>query len=238
MSKATHTTETCISPQGRLDVLSSSTSQAGVKTVGTDGKVFRLAQYGEDVLAGQTVQADIIDADFEGLAVVGGVAGTDKVTITLGAGAAAAGQFEGATLVVNSGTGAGLQFYVDTHAAADAAADLVLKLADFLPIALDATSVVSLIANPYVGVIVTPVAPTGKILGVAQNSASAGEWGLIQTRGYCPVIADGALAVADSVGAGSNVAGAVEAGVTPAIGTVVQTAIADTESGIVDLIIE
>lgn len=238
-NKATHTTEAFISPQARLDVLSSSTSQVGVKTVGTDGKVFRLVKLAENGLAGQSVQANIIDADFEGLAVAEeALAGQNKIKVTLGAGAVTADQFEGATLVVNSGAGAGLQFYVDAHDAADAAADVVLTLVEKLPVAIPDTAEVSLIANPYANAIITPTTPTGKILGVLQNDASAGDYALIQSKGYAAVIAQGALAAGDLLAPSASVAGAFVASATGTLGSVVQTAIANTESGIVDLDLE
>jgi len=237
--KATHTTEAFISPQARLDVNESSTSQVGVKTVGTDGKVFRLVKMAVAGLAGQSVQATPIVAAFEGLAVAEiAPAAQNKIVVTLGATAATADQFEGATLVVNTGTGKGLQFYVDKHNAADAASDLELTLVEKLPIAIPTTATVSLIANPYAAAIITPTTPTGKILGVLQNDAAAGDYVLIQSKGYAAVIANGALAKGDLVGAGSTLAGAFEEGETPVLGTVVQTAIANTASGIVDLSIE
>lgn len=238
-TKATHTTEAFISPQARLDVLSSSTSQVGVKTVGTDGKVFRLVKMAANGLAGQSVQASIIDADFEGLAVAeDAIAGQNKIKVTLGSGAVTADEFEGATLVVNTGTGKGLQFYVDTHPAADAAADVELTLVEKLPIAIPDTAEVSLIANPYANAIITPIVPTGKILGVLQNDASAGEYVLIQSKGYAAVIAQGVLAAGDLLAPSASVAGAFVASATGKLGSVVQTSIATTTSGIVDLNIE
>lgn len=74
--------------------------------------------------------------------------------------------FAGGYAVVASGTGIGQQFTIASHAPAANAGTFVVTLADPIQVTLDATSKISLVANPAKNVIVNPTTPTGVLTGV------------------------------------------------------------------------
>lgn len=74
--------------------------------------------------------------------------------------------FSGGSLVVASGTGIGQTFEIASHAGGANAGTFVVTLADPIQVTLDATSKVSLVANPAKNVIISPTTPTSVPVGV------------------------------------------------------------------------
>ena len=97
-----------------------------------------------------------------------------------------------------------------------------------------------MVPNPFDGVIVCATTPTGTPVGVAANDISANQYGWLQTRGPCNVVADAAgVTVGNQVSVSNATAGAVEAYVSgqQVIGRAM-TGIAGSENGLIFLEID
>lgn len=132
------------------------------------------------------------------------------VTVTLGATAATLNQYEDGFMVVSDATGEGTCYGIKSNPAADASANLVLTLHDRIHEALDTTSEVCLIPNPYNGVVISVTDQADVPAGVPLNGVTALYYCWLQTGGICPVLADEAVTQGLVVTIGSSVAGSVE----------------------------
>ncbi len=154
-----------------------------------------------------------------------------KVTCTLGAtNAVTANQYAGGFLLVNDATGEGQMLRIASHPAAAADASLVVTLEDGPNTALTTSSEVSLIPPHGKGVIITPTAVTGAVVGVALCPVAATEYGFFVSKGLTNCLGDGTITVGSAVSPSNAVAGAVENGVIAQgfVGNAVQTGV-DTE---------
>jgi len=138
-------------------------------------------------------------------------AGTREVSLTLGAGAVTANQYAGGYLVVNDAAGEGRLYAISGHPAADASASLTVALDQEIAVALTTSSEVSLVLNPWSGAVIAVTDQLDMPVGVPNVTIPANDFGWIQTRGACAVLADETLAIGVSVTTGTSVAGAVEA---------------------------
>jgi hypothetical protein len=202
-----------------------------------DGREVVIVKAGAvDLVSGKLVQAPAIIANHENLTVTAFAPanvqlGTPaQVTVTLGATAATENQYAQGYLIVNNGTGTGQSLKITGNTAALGAASCVISLEDAPTVALDVTSKVSLIADLYKDVIVSPTTLTNKVIGATIYPISIGEYGYIATKGIVSLLADGAIAKGVAVSPSNAVAGAFESGVIAQgfVGTTVQAAV-DTE---------
>lgn len=92
--------------------------------------------------------------------------GTNSILVTNGATVLKQNLYAGGYLVVASGTGIGQTLEIASHAAAAASATFIVTTSDPIQTTLDATSKISLIANPAKQVIVFPTTATGVPVGV------------------------------------------------------------------------
>lgn len=213
--------------------------ELGVRAVTGDGREFRFVSAGAVALVpGKLQQASAQIANHQNLAPTANASsGATSVTVTLGATAATANYYSGGWMLVTTSTGAGYQYQIAGHPAADASATLTLTLGDALLTSLaSASTKIDLIANPYSNVIVNPATASSAPVGVAITATPAGYYGWIQVKGVTNVLADGAVTVGTGVVASNAVAGAVEAltGVQAPVGTAV-TDISTTEYGAINL---
>lgn len=214
----------------------------GARAETADGRVFRYVKAGASALvAGYLYQAPAQITNHQDLTPTAASVGATSVTVTLGATAATANQYAGGKLIVTVDTGAGYQYEIESNPAADASGSLTLTLKDPLIEAIDATTNIDLVPNPYNGVIIGAATPTSCLLGVAVSDITANYYGWIQTGGnaVCRNDAAGAITVGTNVCGSNAVAGAIEAstGTQPTVGIAV-TGIAASEFGQVKLIIE
>ena len=93
-------------------------------------------------------------------------AGLTQIYVTNGATVLNVNQFAGGYLVVASGTGIGQTLEILSHGPAANGAKFVVTTSDPITVTLDATSKVSLVANPTKNVIIMPTSPTGVPIGV------------------------------------------------------------------------
>lgn len=148
-------------------------AEAGQKFQTADGRTVALVVNGTVALAaGVLVQSPAEITAFEKLAMTvptaqPATAGTFAVLVTNGATVLKANQFAGGYLVTASGTGIGQFLKIASHQPAAASATFIVTLEDAIVTTLDATTTVSLIANPYNGVLLNPTTATGLPVGVS-----------------------------------------------------------------------
>jgi hypothetical protein len=205
----------------------------GTKASDLYGNVFRYAQAGvAPLVAGNWLQAPAQVALHQNLAPTAAVnVGDTSFTVTLGATAASAGQYAGGWAVISGGPGIGLKYQIATHPAALASGTLLLTLSQPVDVALvAATSKVDLVANPYAGVIQTPITTlTGTCVGVATSATPAGAYDWIQTHGVGACLVAGTPGVGLAVVVPGTAAGACvidsAAAATPIVGTMMVTGV-------------
>lgn len=153
-----------------------------------------------------------------------------KVTMTLGAAAVTANQYQGGLLIVNDATGEGQTMRIASHPAADASASLTVTLEEGPITALTTSSEVSLIPPHGKNVIISPTTETSASFGVGLYIIAASSYGFFVSKGLTACLGDGTLTVGSAVSPSNAVAGAVENGVIAQgfVGQAAQTGV-DTE---------
>lgn len=217
-----------------MGVLQSADNQLGAANLGAeiaadDGSVFRLALVGaSDIAAGVLVQAPALVANhLTRTLATGAVRGAEQVSVPLGATAATAGQYAGGKLVVVDGTGAGTEVGISGHGAAASSGTLLVNLEQPLPVALDNTSVVSLIPNLYKGVIINPASPSSVVVGASPVALAAGTFVWIQVKGTCPLLNDSNTTIGKAISPSASVAGAFITAIagSPVIGRTIEAGV-------------
>lgn len=167
------------------------------------------------VAAGKLLQSPAIEANHQNLAVTAFQAYSAngntpaKVTVTLGATAVTANQYQGGYLLVNDNNGEGQTLKIASHPAAALSASLVVTLEDGPNVAITTASEVCLSAFPYYNVIVCPTTLTGKPVGVTLYALPASTYGFAQTRGPIAALNDANTAIGLDLMPSSNTAGAL-----------------------------
>lgn len=92
--------------------------------------------------------------------------GTFLVSVTNGSTVLKQNLFAGGNLVTASGTGIGQTLKIASHTGGSNAGQIVVTLEDPIQVTLDATTIVSFVANPAKAVIQMPTTPTGLPVGV------------------------------------------------------------------------
>ncbi len=231
---------------GTGTVDSSFSTYVGQKFDTSDGRELTLISNGAVALvSGVLVQGSPIVANHQNLAVavttVPATAGTFQVSVTLGATKLNQNQYQGGFAIVNAGTGIGQTLRISTNpGAASSGAGVVITLEDPIQVTLDATSKVSLVANPYADCVVHPTTSTGVDVGVtfypvaaatAVTSSSAGvisnpgvqQYALVVSKGIVSCLSDSSVAAAGlGIAPSTTTAGAVtvQAATLRNIGTV------------------
>lgn len=142
-----------------------------------------------------------------------------KVTLTLGATAATANQYQGGYLAVVDGPGEGQLLKIASNPAADASASLTVTLEDGPSTALTTSSEVSLLPATGNDLIIMPTTPSNTVFGLAMYPIAAGEYGFFLTKGLGNALSDAtAPAVGCAISWSAATAGAV--GATPYAGNV------------------
>lgn len=210
-------------------------SYVGQKFDLSDGREVTLVQNGAVALAsGVLVQAPAEVTAFQKLAMTvptayPATAGSTQILVTNGGTVLNANAYAGGYLIVASATGIGQTLKISSHQPAAASATFVVTLEDPIVTTLDATSKVSLIANLYDGVIVSPIttstgapagitlyplaastAPTYNVTSGALTTAGVAQYGLIVTRGYTSCLVDSTVTnVGYPIGVSKTTAGCV-----------------------------
>lgn len=233
------TSDILVGPSGLYTSSDLAYAPLGARAVTGDGREFRYARAGGTALVpGTLLQAGPEDTAHQNLApTANGSAGDTEITVTLGASAVTANEYAGGWAIITTSTGAGYQYQISSHPAANGSATVTLTLADPLVTSIaSATTKVDLVLNPYSAVIINPATATSNPIGVAVHAIAANEYGWVQVKGVASVLMDGTGVVGTAQVASNAVAGAVEpaTGVQAPVGTLV-TGVADTQYGAIDL---
>jgi len=151
----------------------------GTKWATNDGRVLTLVSNAATALvSGVLVQSQAQQTAFQKLAVpalatqvagnppVAGAVGSYSIIVTNGATVIPQGALNGGYAVVASGTGIGQTLQIASNPGGAASASVTITLADPVQVALDSTSKVSLLYNPFRNVIINPATATGAPIGV------------------------------------------------------------------------
>jgi len=185
----------------------------GTQLVAQDGRKYRYARAGGSLLViGDVLQTAATVANDVGRTGIAADLGARSPTLTTGA-AITANYYAQGYFVVDVDPGKGL-YVIDNHLAGTTATAFNLAAGHAIRIAaLTTTSRVSLIANPYKGLIQFPATtPTGVVAGIAVSAlaATTGE-GWVQTAGTAAVLTSGTLILGNigvtTVGAGAAAPG-------------------------------
>lgn len=179
------------------------------------GRKFRYVQAGAVALVvGNALQARIEDVDHDDIAVRVTAAGATELLITTGSsgGALDANEYAEGWAVIDTTPGLGYAYRIKSHAAIAASTNgtLILEEDDPIQVALTASSKVTLMTNPYKGVIQHPVTTaSGVTVGGAVCVIAASEYGWIQTGGPGAALIAGTPGVGQPVTAVGATAGAL-----------------------------
>lgn len=204
----------------------------GTRAMTRDGRVFRYCRAGAvDLVAGNVLQGPA-DIPLHGnCAVKDTPVGSTSILVTPGAIGGAANLYEDGIAIVSTAPNLGQVMSIRSHGPITSATEFALNLSsdDPVAVALTTASKVDLVANPYAGVIQSPVTTlTGVVVGVAPVIIPANQYGWVQTWGPCGVLIDGTPAVGMAVSAPAAVAGgaAINSSTLAMIGWMMTTGVA------------
>jgi hypothetical protein len=198
----------------------------------SDGREVALGQpaTGTTVAEGKLYQNAALIADHQNIAVTAVQAYSAngnipaKVTVTLGATAVTANQYQGGFLLGVDGAGEGQVLKIASHPAADASASLVITLEDGPATPLTTASEVSLVPAEGNGVIIHPTTPSNTPFGLALYPIAAGSYGFFLKKGLGNALGDATTpAVGCAISWSAATAGAI--GATPYAGNVLTGAV-------------
>lgn len=101
-------------------------------------------------------------------------AGTYQILVTNGATVLNVNEFANGYLITSANTGAGQTLQIASHQPAAASGTFIVTLQDPIQVTLDATTTVTLVRNPYIGVVVSATGLTGTVVGATFYAISAG----------------------------------------------------------------
>ena len=183
----------------------------GTRAVTTDGRTFRYVKNGATLMAtGKAQQAPAQDTENDQLTPSAAAIGATSISVTIGTSAAAANAFAGGWAVIDTTPGQGFSYPIIGHAAIDASTAGTFYLGAPIEVALTTSSRVTLVPNPYNGVILAPATTlTGAVVGVAVYPIAANEYGWIGVRGSFGTLIAGTPGVGVAVVLPGSAAGAV-----------------------------
>lgn len=160
-------------------------SLCGVRFNTTDGRQVVLVRNGGTEIAaasigsGLLVQAPAEITTWNNLAitvptVTPATAGTYQVLVTNAGTKLNINEYANGYAIVSAGTGIGQTLQIASHQAAAASATFILTLQDPIQVTLDATSTITLVRNPYIGVVVSATGLTGTVVGASFYVIGAG----------------------------------------------------------------
>ena len=189
----------------------------GQRMILKDGREFRWAKNGATAqVAGQVVQASVPITNHVALAAAtAGAVGDTTLSLTLGATAVQVDQYrEGYVAIHDAATGLGYAYPIGPHAGVASSGTFAVPLDKgfkLLTVVSTTASAISLVANPYYGVIIGAVSAsqTAQLVGVALTPMAANAWGWIQTRGPAMVVVEGTWVLGNPLGLSTSAAGAM-----------------------------
>lgn len=184
----------------------------GTIATDTNGDLFRYFQAGTGGVAkGKLALAPAPKTNHHNIAVAAAAAiGAVQVTVTLGATAAVANEYQEGYMVISDATGEGEYYRIKNHPAADSAGSLTLTLDTPLKVALTTSSEVTLVHNKHKQSVIGQ-STTRMPVGVPNVTVAADAFGWAKVRGVAPTLAQGAIDLGNAVVGSGSVDGAVAA---------------------------
>ena len=218
-------------PRGQKIFSSSATSfhELGAETEDAFGRVYRYAKAGATLVVGNAIQSPAEVPNHQNLVAIAAAIGDKQIEATLGGTAATVDQYAGGYAVIDTTPGVGYTYPIRTHEAqTSTTGNVVLKLQPGfeVEIALTTTSRVTLVLNPYSGVIQCPVTTaTGTVAGVCVFIIASGEFGWLGVHGAFSTLIDSTVTLVGTIVTPvSAAAGAVtvHSGVLPICGRIMR----------------
>ncbi len=177
-------------------------------------RVFRYGLNGGVALtAGKLVQTIVgTKADHQDLAPTAAVAaGEYEISVETAGTDLTLNQYAGGYLYVNDGDGEGQCLKVKSNPVHDHSDDpsVVITCHDALATAIATSSKVSLMSDPWSGLVVAPAAETGAVMGCPLVDMAASAYGWFQTYGPAAVLTVGTVVLGHNVVRSATVAGGV-----------------------------
>jgi len=177
-------------------------------------RVFRYGLNGGVALtAGKLVQTIVgTKADHQDLAPTAAVAaGEYEISVETAGTDLTLNQYAGGYLYVNDGDGEGQCLKIKSNPVHDHSDDpsVVITCHDALATAIATSSKVSLMSDPWSGVVVAPAAETGAAMGCPLVDMAASAYGWFQTYGPAAVLTVGTVVLGHNVVRSATVAGGV-----------------------------
>ena len=177
-------------------------------------RVFRYGLNGGVALtAGKLVQTIVgTKADHQDLAPTAAVAaGEYEISVETAGTDLTLNQYAGGYLYVNDGAGEGQCLKIKSNPVHDHSDDpsVVITCHDALATAIATSSKVSLMSDPWSGLVVAPAAETGAVVGVPVVDMALSAYGWFQTYGPAAVLTVGTVVLGHNVVRSATVAGGV-----------------------------
>ena len=177
-------------------------------------RVFRYGKVGGVALtAGKLVQTIVgTKADHQDLAPTANVAaGEYEISVETAGTDLTLNQYAGGYLYVNDAAGEGQCLKIASNPAHDHSSDpsVVITCHDALATAITTSSKVSLMSDPWSGLVVAPAAETGAVMGVPVVDMALSAYGWFQTYGPAAVLTVGTLVLGHNAVRSATVAGGV-----------------------------
>jgi hypothetical protein len=184
--------------QGLYEVSTTKKENLGTLRVTPDGRKFRYAYCGATQLeVGVTTTMLAATADHVNISVAAAAAiGDMTVSVTTASTAITADAYADGYFQVNSGTGCGHQYLIDSNTSCATSGTSVITLRDPIRVALvtAATTEVSLIPNPWNGTVIMATS-TSAPAGIPVTVVPINNYYWSQTGGHACIWADGGCAV-------------------------------------------
>ena len=178
-------------------------------------RVFRYGLVGGVALtAGKLVQTIVgTKADHQALAPTAAVAaGKYAISVETAGTDLTLNQYAGGYLYVNDGDGEGQCLKIKSNPVHDHSDDpsVIITCHDALATAIATSSKVSLMSDPWSGLVVAPAAETGEVIGCPLVDMALSAYGWFQTHGPAAVLTEGTAVLGHNVMRSDTTAGAVE----------------------------
>ncbi len=211
-----------------------------------DGRTFRFALAGAVLLVpGDVLQASIPSTQHLLMTPAAAAVGANSAVTALGSTAVTANQYQDGVYSIELGTGFGFAYAIAAHGPQALSTNFTVpfKRGVTVQVAIPTTaSSVSLIANPFSGVLKSPTTLTAQPVGVAVNAIPASgtppatpQFGWVQVGGLASVTTIGTVVIGSNVMVPTTTAGGcapAAADTTPIIGTVAHVATTTNKSTI------
>lgn len=233
-------------PYGQDKQTSTTRHERKLGTIGytPDGRRFVWCFSDGTIGAGQVATAKVPTAvhDMDLAVAAAAAVGDMTISLTVGAGAITANQFEDGILYINDGAGEGHCYHIKSHPAIASGGTGVFTLWEPVREALTtATSLAGLMENRHKDCVVSPTTTVNEVLGVAPTEIADNTYFWAQQSGVAAVLIQGTVVLGQEVTPSQTTAGAVDAAnyagtaEWPNIGTVCGVVAVDTDYGVIDL---